>query len=280
MRRIAHADPHTVLINDTASNTGDTTWYRLSFAEYLAGEGYGPESWQDPPSADHVSRYRIGDVLGTDASTTAGHVVAGIDTTEGVYPIYTTYDVVKNGTRWEIPKFTGGDVLVDAQGVFTHGWHRIDHRDPHFVIVTDRTGMPGGPAYGGLSLGEILGGTPGYLFEAASPAPFTSLTVPGRVQAEDYNLGGEGVAYHDTTPGNTGGAYRHDDVDIETGNGITDVGWIRNGEYLTYTANVTVAGNYTLTARLASPNSGRTVAFSVDGAPPVTIAVPNTGSFE
>ncbi len=111
------------------------------------------------------------------------------------------------------------------------------------------------------------------------PQPFKPLSIPGTIQAEDYNLGGEGVAYHDTTPGNEGGEYRHDDVDIETVGGVTDVGWIRNGEYLTYTANVT-AGNYTLSARVASPNSGRTFAVSVDGTPLATVAVPNTGAFE
>ena len=31
---------------------------------------------------------------------------------------------------------------------------------------------------------------------------------PGIVQAEDYDKGGEGVAYHDLTAGNDGGAYR------------------------------------------------------------------------
>ena len=35
-----------------------------------------------------------------------------------------------------------------------------------------------------------------------------------------------------------------------------------------------------MTARVASPNSGRTIAVSVDGATLATIAVPNTGSFE
>ncbi len=109
--------------------------------------------------------------------------------------------------------------------------------------------------------------------------PFKALAIPGTIQAEDYNLGGEGVAYHDTTPGNEGGAYRHDDVDIETQSGITNVGWIRNGEYLTYTANITTAGAYTMSARVASPNAGRTIAVSVDGASAATIAVPNTGSF-
>ena len=109
--------------------------------------------------------------------------------------------------------------------------------------------------------------------------PYTPLAIPGTIQAEDYNLGGEGVAYHDTTPGNSGGAYRQDDVDIETAGGITNVGWIRNGEYLDLHRDRRAAGTYTMTARVASPNSGRTIAVSVDGAPMATIAVPNTGSF-
>ena len=111
--------------------------------------------------------------------------------------------------------------------------------------------------------------------------PYKTLMIPGTIQAEDYDLGGEGVAYHDTTPGNEGGAYRHDDVDIEANSaeGSPNVGWIRNGEWLTYTATVQSTGAYTMTARVASPYSGRTAALSVDGVPATTIAVPNTGSF-
>ncbi|WP_440950737.1 carbohydrate-binding protein [Methanosphaerula subterraneus] len=104
--------------------------------------------------------------------------------------------------------------------------------------------------------------------------------IPGILQAEDYDLGGEGVAYHDTTPGNEGGAYRQDDVDIETANGVTDVGWIRDGEWLTYTVSVTRAGTYNLAASVASPNDGRMVAISVDGVKKVGLSVWNTGSFE
>ncbi len=114
------------------------------------------------------------------------------------------------------------------------------------------------------------------------PTPYRPLSIPGRIQAEDYDVGGENVSYHDTTPGNTGGAYRHDDVDIETAGGITDVGWIRDGEYLLYTVNVTQAGVYTMTARVASPNDGRTATISINADPMYTniIRVPNTGSFE
>jgi hypothetical protein len=114
----------------------------------------------------------------------------------------------------------------------------------------------------------------------SGPGPYTPLAIPGTIQAEDYNTGGEGIAYHDTTGTNEGGAYRHDGVDIETAGGVTNVGWIRNGEWMTYTADVAEAGNYTLTARVASPNSGRAAYLSVDGAHVATIVVPNTGSFD
>src|SRR5689334_23968636 len=47
--------------------------------------------------------------------------------------------------------------------------------------------------------------------------PYTTLfrSVPGTIQLENYDTGGEGAAYHDTTPANEGGAYRSDAVDIE-----------------------------------------------------------------
>jgi hypothetical protein len=64
--------------------------------------------------------------------------------------------------------------------------------------------------------------------------------LPGRIEAEDYDTGGEGVAYYNTTVGNPGGAYRADDIGIQpttdTGDGY-NVGWINTGEWLEYTVN-------------------------------------------
>ena len=116
---------------------------------------------------------------------------------------------------------------------------------------------------------------------APGPTPYKPHTVPGRIEGEDYDLGGEGVAYHDTTPGNSGGAYRSDDVDIERTAGLVtpNVGWIRDGEFLTYTVNVTQAGSYLMTVRVASPNSGRTFVLRVDGQEKGVVPVPKTGSF-
>ena len=70
-----------------------------------------------------------------------------------------------------------------------------------------------------------------------------------RVEAEYYK------DYFDTTHGNTGGAYRHDDVDIEVttdvGGGF-NVGWISEGEWLTYDVDIPKDGSYQIVARVAS----------------------------
>ena len=70
-----------------------------------------------------------------------------------------------------------------------------------------------------------------------------------RVEAEDYSN------YYDTTSGNTGGAYRNDDVDLESttdlGGGF-NVGWISQGEWLTYDVNIQETGLYQIVARVAS----------------------------
>ncbi len=51
---------------------------------------------------------------------------------------------------------------------------------------------------------------------SASQQPYGGVPwpIPGTIEAENYDLGGEGVAYHDATAGNSGGLYRTDDVDI------------------------------------------------------------------
>ena len=70
-----------------------------------------------------------------------------------------------------------------------------------------------------------------------------------RVEVEDY------VNYHDTTTGNTGGAYRNDDVDIEVTTDVGEgfnVGYIEEGEWLTYNVNLAESSWYQVVARVAS----------------------------
>jgi hypothetical protein len=104
------------------------------------------------------------------------------------------------------------------------------------------------------------------------------------VQLENYDGGGEGVAYHDTTSGNSGGAYRTNNVDIETtgdtGGGF-DLKSVKQTEWLKYTVNVAAAGTYTLDLRVASLGAGGTFHLEVNGVNKTgPLVVPNTSGWQ
>ena len=121
---------------------------------------------------------------------------------------------------------------------------------------------------------------------AAGGAPYggTARTLPGRLESEDFDEGGEGVAYHDTSAGNSGTAYRQTAVDIQqTGDagGGFNVGWVAAGEWMNYTVNVPAAGSYTLSARVASPGSGGTFHVELNGVNVTgSLRVPDTGGWQ
>jgi predicted amidohydrolase len=121
---------------------------------------------------------------------------------------------------------------------------------------------------------------------AGGSTPFGGmpLSLPGRIEVENFDNGGTGVAYADNSAGNSGGWYRQTDVDIEatadTGGGY-DVGWMGAGEWLKYTVTVATAGTYTVRARVAVPGGGGTFHIEsngVDRTGPITI--PNTGGWQ
>jgi beta-glucanase (GH16 family)/outer membrane biogenesis lipoprotein LolB len=92
-------------------------------------------------------------------------------------------------------------------------------------------------------------------FAAEGPYGGTPAPIPGTVQAENYDMGGQGVAYNVTSINGTGNSYRSDGVDLEvttdTGGGY-DLGWTAAGQWFRYTVNVATAGTYTVTFRVAA----------------------------
>jgi beta-glucanase (GH16 family) len=101
-----------------------------------------------------------------------------------------------------------------------------------------------------------------------APYLMTATAIPGTIEAENYDLGGDGVAYSDSDASNNGGAYRADEgVDLE---GTTDagfgfnVGWTVPGEWIEYTVDVT-AGTYDVELRVASATVGGTLHVELDG---------------
>jgi endonuclease/exonuclease/phosphatase family metal-dependent hydrolase len=130
---------------------------------------------------------------------------------------------------------------------------------------------------GGSGSGGGSGGSGGLTPFLGSPA-----SIPGVVQAEDFDNGGEGVAYHDTSSGNAGGSYRSTDVDLAgASEGSHTVGWSAQGEWLNYTVNVASAGSYTVQLRVATVSS-RTLHVGFNGPSSVwsAVSIPNTGSWQ
>ena len=111
------------------------------------------------------------------------------------------------------------------------------------------------------------------------------LAIPGTVEAEDFDLGTNGDAYLDDSPGNVGGAYRAGtDVDLEptadAGGGF-NVGWLGSGEWLEYTVEVAAAGDYELYARVASLATGGAFHVELDGVDKTGVmTVPVTGGWQ
>jgi beta-glucosidase len=108
--------------------------------------------------------------------------------------------------------------------------------------------------------------------------------LPVKIQAEDYDIGGESIAYHDNDGGNNGGQYRAEDVDIEgctdTGGGY-NVGWMAANEWLEYTVTVPAAGTYDIDIRVASQNTGGNFRIEFKGVDATgNIHVPVTGGWQ
>ncbi|MEM1072186.1 MAG: family 16 glycosylhydrolase [Planctomycetota bacterium] len=116
------------------------------------------------------------------------------------------------------------------------------------------------------------------------PVPFNGspASIPGTIEVEDYDIGYPNEAFFDVDVENRGGAYRpQDDVDIEpTVGGGFNVGWIGFAEFMRYSVDVEQAGNYRVTARVASQSTGGRFELEFGGESVGMVDVPATGGFQ
>jgi beta-glucanase (GH16 family) len=107
---------------------------------------------------------------------------------------------------------------------------------------------------------------------------------PTRIEAEDYDIGGDGIAYLDSDSGNNGSQYRSDDVDIESctdAGGGFNVGWLSPGEWTEYTVSVPAAGDYAIDIRVASLSAGGSFRLEFNGIDRTgEVTVPVTGGWQ
>jgi len=115
----------------------------------------------------------------------------------------------------------------------------------------------------------------------AAGKPFA---IPGTLQAEYFDKGGEGAAYHDNDTENRGDAnYRSaDGVDIVNGNNGKAIGYTNTGEWVEYTINVKEAGTYSYEATVSSGTTNSGFSINIRKDKTITkladVKVPQTGN--
>ncbi|MBO7606664.1 MAG: carbohydrate-binding protein [Paludibacteraceae bacterium] len=123
------------------------------------------------------------------------------------------------------------------------------------------------------------------ILEPQTPFNGTPALIPGVIEAEEFDYGGEGNAYHDSDEQNRNGGDRNEGVDMNN----TAVGYTQTGEWIEYTVDVQKTGTYEVVATVASGSNGSAFTLymdntfiipGADGTPGGFIEVPNTGSWE
>ncbi|MCF6356533.1 MAG: carbohydrate-binding protein, partial [Draconibacterium sp.] len=94
----------------------------------------------------------------------------------------------------------------------------------------------------------------------------TLMVIPGIIEAEHFDYGGEGLAYHDLTDTNIPGDFRpNENVDIYSrGNDGYHIGNAFAGEWYEYSVVVKFEGWYNVTAYIAAMYGGGTFQIKVD----------------
>ncbi|HTL69624.1 MAG TPA: alpha-L-fucosidase [Lacunisphaera sp.] len=208
----------------------------------------------------------------------------------GVYAFLSRQD-----GRTTLARAAGTGALVSAafSGADEQLWKLDDAYDGEVVIasVTDpatRLGLSSAPAADVPAVLAGAAGQPRATWQLVpvcdmKQEPFKPHSLPGTIEAEDYDLGCPGDAYHDRDEINEGGLYRPDsgvDIGAVDGGGYT-LGWTHAGEWTAYTVNVTASGTYKVSFRVASGQTSAKFHLESDGAKLTDIIdVPNTQGFQ
>jgi aryl-phospho-beta-D-glucosidase BglC (GH1 family) len=118
---------------------------------------------------------------------------------------------------------------------------------------------------------------------ATQQLPFNNspLLIPGTIEVEEYDYGGQGLAYNDTEPENIPGGYRTGEgVDIGAHDNGYILEYVENGEWIEYTVEVEESGMYNVTAEVASQVAdGSFNLFFIQSTTAFEFETPSTGSW-
>jgi len=87
--------------------------------------------------------------------------------------------------------------------------------------------------------------------------------IPGNIEVEYFDKGGEGIAYHDATPEHTGASFRADEgIDLAATTAGYYIGWTEIGEWLRFTVDVAKEGDYDVLFLTAGGSGSLNLNFS------------------
>ena len=123
-------------------------------------------------------------------------------------------------------------------------------------------------------------------FKQATQEAYTTHTIPGKIECELYDKGGQGIAYNDDDK-REGGSFRSQDnvdiVDKSAASAGRAIGYSRDGEWVEFTIASITEGTYDITFTYSSGSSNNIgdLQVSLDGAPLSTITdIKNTGGWD
>lgn len=114
-------------------------------------------------------------------------------------------------------------------------------------------------------------------------APYQGIRmeIPGQIEAENYDVGGDGVAYYDVDAINQGEEYRDDGVDVVAIENGYAVGYTELEEWLQYSIKVNESSIYQWEAKVSSGVDGAAFRIWLDDIDITGLmAVPNTGDWD
>ncbi|MEE1063285.1 MAG: carbohydrate-binding protein [Paludibacteraceae bacterium] len=122
--------------------------------------------------------------------------------------------------------------------------------------------------------------------EAIPQEPYSvAFILPGKIEMEDYDLGGQGIAYYDKDVENQGEAYRNEGVDIVTVDSISEskgyaIGYTQEGEWTEYSIVTKKSAPYFYKAQVASGLDFSSFILMVDGKQVAdTVKIPQTDNW-
>ncbi|MEJ2616520.1 MAG: carbohydrate-binding protein, partial [Ignavibacteriaceae bacterium] len=180
--------------------------------------------------------------------------------------------------------FTGGDNQLWRIEHVHNGLFKISNKQfPDMILALSESYKEGSKAeffnsnnasYPGWNIKEVC---------EMKEEPYKPHTIPGTIEAEDFDTGCPGDAYYDTDEINQGGMYRSNegvDIDVCSEGGYT-LGWTSAGEWVAYTVTVSKPATYQVAFYTATNSDNAKLHLECDGENKTGIvSIPNTEGFQ